>query len=413
MKLKLLQIFIYLFVNKIFMKNCIFLICITLFASCSNKETNITSNIKSDKNSIVISQIINETKNDSVIAPTKPVVNNDLNDIALLVAGIEVDSNSKNYQFTQSNNWKNYSSMLEKTWGKINDNRLKKMKEWKIQELPNSVTRNRVGIYPFSGPDFLTFYTFFNDAPSYYMFGLEPLGNVPNLELMSNDSLQLYYAGMEDATEDLLKLTFFRTNWMKTELKKNGIIPIILYFLARTENEIYAVNKFTIDSTGNLISSQNDSTCNIAHIQFLDSKTKELKDIYYLSTDVSNYAMNNNPEILKYLEKIPEGNSYLKAASYLCHHAFMSKIRSFVVKKSKLVLQEDSGIPYKFFPKDKWNIKLFGKYVNPFKIFTDKIYVQENLRIDFDDSEMTNQLPFRLGYHSGSRSDNLMLAIQK
>ena len=80
---------------------------------------------------------------------------------------------------------------------------------------------------------------------------------------------------------------------------------------------------------------------------------------------------------------------------------------------SKLILQEDSGIPYNFFPKENWNIKLYGQYVNPFKIFTDKIYVQENLRSDFKIPEMTTPLPFRLGYHSGTRTDNLMLAIQK
>jgi hypothetical protein len=394
------------------MKDYIFLVGIAFLISCSNNQKSTFNNVKVN----VLNDVVIETKeekNDSVFISTISEVDNDLNDIALLVAGIEVDSSSKNYQFTQSSNWRSYSSMLDKTWGKIKANRLVKMKDWQKQELPDSVTKNRVGIYPFSGPDFLTFYTFFGDAPAYYMFGLEPLGKVPNLQLMSIDSLQLYYEGMEDATEDLLNLTFFRTNWMKTELKKNGIIPIILYFLARTDNEINAVNKYKIDSSGNLSTNPVDSVFNVAHIKFLDSKTKEIKEIYYLSADVSNYAMNNNPEILKFLEKIPDGNSYLKAASYLCHHSFMSNIRSLIVRKSKLVLQEDSGIPYKFFLKEKWNIKLFGEYVNPFKIFTDTIYIQENLRNDFDISGMTNPLPFRLGYHSGTRTDNLMLAIQK
>ena len=395
------------------MKNYFFIVFFTICIACSNNETTVSNDITEEESTELVGENVKEITIDSVTPPPFPKVNKDLNDVALLVAGIEVDSNSKNYQFTQSSNWKKYSSMLDQTWAKIQENRLKKMQEWQMQELPDSITQKRVGIYPFSGPDFLTFYTFFGDAPSYFMFGLEPLGNVPNLKLMSEDSISRYYEGMEDATEDLLNLTFFRTNWMKTELKKNGIIPIILYFLARTDNEIYAVNKCKIDSSGNLSVNPADSIYNVAHVQFLDSKTKKIKDIYYLSADVSNYAMNNNPEIKKYLEKIPEGNSYLKAASYLCHHSFMSDIRALVVKKSKLILQEDSGIPYRFFPKESWEIKLFGKYVNPFKIFTDKIYVQENLRSDFDIPEMTNPLPFRLGYHSGSRSDNLMLAIQK
>ena len=395
------------------MKNYFFIVLSTVCFACSNNEITSSKDIAGEKPTEHISQNVKESTIDSVLSQPYHKINNDLNDIALLIAGIEVDSNSKNYQFTQSNNWKKYSTMLEKTWSKIQENRLKKMQEWQMQQLPDSITQKRVGLYPFSGPDFLTFYTFFGNAPSYYMFGLEPLGNVPNLKHMSEDSISLYYEGMEDATEDLLNLTFFRTKWMKTELKKNGIIPIILYFLARTDNEIYAVDKCKIDSSGNLSVNPADSIYNVAHIQFLDSKTKKIKNIYYLSADLSNHAMNNSPEIKKYLERIPDGNSYLKAASYLCHHAFMSDIRTLIVKKSKLILQEDSGIPYRFFPKESWKIKLFGKYVNPYKIFTDKIYVQENLRSDFKIPEMANPLPFRLGYHSGSRSDNLILAIQK
>ena len=394
------------------MKKYIYLFCLLHFISCSNNENkNITNVINDQKNNDSVIVDSKEIKNDSLTTIKHLKVNKDLNDIARIVAGMTLDSNSKNYHLTKSEDWKKYSSLLNKTWGKINANRMQKMKEWQKKELSDSITKKRSGIYPFSGPDFLTFYTFFSDAPSYYMFGLEPLGNIPKLELMSKDSLQLYYDGMEDATEDLLRLTFFRTNWMKRELKKNGVIPIILYFLARTNNEIYSVNKLKIDSSGNLI--PDEFSTDVAHIQFLDSKTKKLKDIFYYSGDVSNYHLENHPEILKYLNKIPTGNTYLKAASYLCHHSYMQKVRTVFLKKSNLVLQEDSGIPYKFFPKNEWEIKLYGKYVNPYKIFTDKIYIQENLRSDFKDTTMTSLLPFKLGYHSGSRNDNLMLAIRK
>ena len=400
------------------MKNYIYLFGLILLTSCneSNNEPNnrtLPGSSTATENNYPIDSLNAEEENNTLEVLEIPEKNDQLNDIALLISGIKVDSNSKYFSQTTTKSWVKYSSKLNNTWGKIKTNRLKKMDEWEKKELHESVTQNRVGIYPFSGPDFLTFYTFFNDAPSYYMFGLEPLGNVPDLKFMSQDSIGLYYRGMEDATEDLLNLTFFRTNWMKTELKKNGVIPIILYFLARTDNAIYSVEKLDIDSSGNLVNDPTGKSSKVAHIKFIDSKTKKLKDIYYLSADVSNYALNKHPEILNYLNNIPSGNSYLKAASYLCHHSYMTKFRTFILNKSKLVLQEDSGIPYKFFPKEKWGIKLYGKYVNPYRIFTDKIYVQENLRNDFKNPNLTNPLPFRLGYHSGTRNDNLMLAVLK
>ena len=175
------------------MKNYFFIVFFTICIACSNNETTVSNDITEEESTELVGENVKEITIDSVTPPPFPKVNKDLNDVALLVAGIEVDSNSKNYQFTQSSNWKKYSSMLDQTWAKIQENRLKKMQEWQMQELPDSITQKRVGIYPFSGPDFLTFYTFFGDAPSYYMFGLEPLGNVPNLKLMSEDSISLYY----------------------------------------------------------------------------------------------------------------------------------------------------------------------------------------------------------------------------
>ena len=61
--------------------------------------------------------------------------------------------------------------------------------------------------------------------------------------------------------------------------------------------------------------------------------------------------------------------SLLKAASYLMHSNNFSQVRDFLLTHSKVILQEDSGIPYRYFAKDKWDIRLYGHYIGPINRF--------------------------------------------
>ena len=81
------------------MKNCFFIVLSTVCLACSNNETTSSKDIAGEKPTELVSQNVKESTIDSVLSKSCLKINNDLNDIALLIAGIEVDSNSKNYQF--------------------------------------------------------------------------------------------------------------------------------------------------------------------------------------------------------------------------------------------------------------------------------------------------------------------------
>ena len=395
---------------KPYFNNMKFIPLITLFIiiSCNNIESDETYKVP---DTVELDFDI-DTISDTVIPSGIKFKDSNVNDISKVLAGVNIDSSSIYYNYTREGKWNSYAENLNTLWSKWNGSRSLKIKKWRDKEIPNHSNWNS-GIYPFSGPDFLYFHTFFPNLDTYYMFGLESLGEVPDLQSMTSDSLNAYYMGMVDATEDLLKLTYFRTNWMKRELEKNGVIPIVLYFLARTDNFVVSVNKYNLNAEGELVQYKSIEAPSVAHIQFFDRNTKTTKNIYYLSADLINNGIKKHPELLNYFKRIPIGISYLKAASYLCHHEWMSEIRSIILKKSNAVLEEDTGIPYRFFPKDLWKIKLYGVYVNPVPLFTDKRYVQPELKKDFNDTNMVSLLPFRLGYHSLSGNDNLILAIRK
>ena len=69
--------------------------------------------------------------------------------------------------------------------------------------------------------------------------------------------------------------------------------------------------------------------------------------------------------------------SLLKAASYLMHAKNFSQVRDFLLTHSKVILQDDSGIPCRFFDKHKWDIRYCGQYVGPIERF--KKYPQPDL----------------------------------
>jgi hypothetical protein len=110
-----------------------------------------------------------------------------------------------------------------------------------------------------------------------------------------------------------------------------------------------------------------------------------------------------------FLRNIGPVKTYLKSASYLLHNAYFSEARNSILKNSNLVLQDDSGIPIRYFDNEKWNRQLFGTYDKPINLF--KTRFQEDLKLLYDstDKEKIKPLQFGIGYDYKPNESNLML----
>jgi len=53
----------------------------------------------------------------------------------------------------------------------------------------------------------------------------------------------------------------------------------------------------------------------------------------------------------------------------MTHHKNFSTIRGLVLAKSAAVLQDDSGIPYRYFDAANWRVQLYGNYEKPYGSF--------------------------------------------
>jgi hypothetical protein len=85
------------------------------------------------------------------------------------------------------------------------------------------------------------------------------------------------------------------------------------------------------------------------------------------------------------------------------------RVRNFILDHSRIVVQDDSGIPISNFSHDKWNLRLFGTYVGPINLF--KQYYQPGLQELF---QHNNPSPFGVGfgYQWDYHKSNLIVATR-
>jgi hypothetical protein len=337
-------------------------------------------------------------------------VNKQLNDVALFIAGLPVDSASEFFTLSQTPQWKNYQKDADIAWGKFNkvaDN----IRTWKNREIARTNDSIETLFYPFGGPDYLFANIFFPNAKNYILIGLENPGNAPKINMVAKDSLKNALLLYKTTIEDVIQLSFFRTVDMNQELKTqtiDGTSPLIMLFLVRSGKQIVDVTPLNLDNSGKFISVARGAKKSTAvDIAFVTPGDNTVRHIYYLSTNLADPSLSQNKAFMAFLDNIDNTSySFVKSATYLMHKSYFSIIRNTVLKKSKMVLQDDSGIAYKFYSKTKWNIHLFGVYEKPIPLFKD--FFETDLSEAY--KRGATPITFRYGYN---RKSNMLLAELK
>jgi hypothetical protein len=82
------------------------------------------------------------------------------------------------------------------------------------------------------------------------------------------------------------------------------------------------------------------------------------------------------------------------------------------LNKSKFLVQDDTGIPFKYFNSETWTGELFGTYVLPVKDFSENLF-QNDLLSAYKSEKYKGSLTFSLGYHWGGQNrQNQMVFIK-
>ncbi len=388
------------------MKNKIIVIsvfCLSGLSSCNHPSAN--GQLKMT-DSISNKQKVNNTAgtNSKLTGKSKQ-----LTDLANFIAGLPVDSSSNMYKFSLSPAWRTYNEESTLAWEKFK-NLSNKIINWRDKELPSSKQKIETLFYPFGGPDYLFANLYFPNARNYILFGLENPGSVPQIDFSNKDSLSYILNLYKKALEDVIQLGFFKTVDMKTDLKNkaiDGTAPIIILFLARSGKQIIDVNPMNINDNGQIVPvTGTKKYCGI-QIDFRNPGDTGLCHVYYFSTNLADPSLSANKPVFSYLKNLdPKSISMLKSASYLMHKSYFSIIRNTVLNKSIMILQDDSGISYKFFDHSIWDITLFGSYTKPVPMFIN--HYEADLFEAY--KNVSNPIDFRYGYNTKS---DILLAKKK
>ena len=155
-------------------------------------------------------------------------------DTARFLAGLPLSSNSPLAAFTNDPAWLSHARNLNSIFAREESAQLSKIREFSEKYLTE---KHDTVLYMFSGPDFLYATSFFPNASTYILAGLEPVGSVPDLTSLSTSVVEGDLRTLETSMSSLFSFSFFITHKMKTQLREGqvyGTLPILYVFLVRT-----------------------------------------------------------------------------------------------------------------------------------------------------------------------------------
>ena len=350
-------------------------------------------------------------------APPAMAVGNPANDTARFLAGLPPTSDPAIIELAQQSSWQQHARFFDTAWAALEKNQLSKVRTWAQTQIPDACVAKGTVYYMFSGPDFLYAETFFPQATTYVMCGIEPIGPLPDLAMIDQRVLGGELRSLQASLNSVLSFSFFITKQMKGDLQHHalsGTLPLLYIFLARSGNTIHDVSYVSLNEEG-MLTAQPDgknsgkSLAPGVRIQFLAAGSNIPRTLYYFSTDISDSGVKHSG-FLQFCQTLAPGNACVKSASYLMHEKYFATVRGFLLDNTRTLVQDDSGIPCGYFTPEAWQLRFFGSYPGPIQLF--KNYYQPKLA-DYYRTTNPQPLDFGIGYRHHARESTLMVAEHK
>ena len=153
----------------------------------------------------------------------------------------------------------------------------------------------------------------------------------------------------------------------KVTTKVNGMLPLLLWAAARTNHEILSVKYANVNDSSQMVLVDSLNTRkkhDAVEIMMRNIEDGKIKKVTYLSCDISDKGFKSKPQYKNYLSNTLPNTciSFIKSASYLLHYNSFDQIRNLITEKSNFLIQDDTGIPFKYFDK----LRLLACVISPF-----------------------------------------------
>lgn len=319
-------------------------------------------------------------------------------DVARLLAGMEVPEASPIHALSQTDVWKEHNRAMDGSFARFAESSVEPMRTWAAREIPETPP---VVFYPFGGPDMAIPLALFPSSREFILFGMEPPGVPPDASMLQPDLMPEAFAVIRSALSWYLAYTYFQTYQMDRWLRRphlGGAGPVILVFLARSGAHITDLRP---------VEPQEGSGTNGIRIDF---EYRGLpRTVTYFQIDASNEGLARKPAFLGYVRSRGARAAFLKAAACLPHYEKFSVIRAFIARESSMILTDDAGLPYADMVRERMSIQHYGRYVETMPLF--RACLQPDLVHAFKAG--SRPLPFEVGYNASVMRGRSSLVLAK
>ena len=351
--------------------------------------------------------------------PAAPAIDARATATAQIMAGIQPAAGDAVIdKLVATDGWKAHKAAMEAQWKPVNA-RLSAIEKWRDQEIKLKDVQTRTLLYPFSGPDFLNAWTIYPNHAKYVFLALESPGSLPDLEKMGPKEFDAMLRDVRSAFAEIFQRNYFITSYMGKQLTTpyiRGTVPIMATMMALKGLRIAKIEN--VDPFPALTkafeepkSKRPGKILRGAKMTFVSGNNRAHELTYY-SLDATDKALVYYPEFLDLVARNKPASLLVKSASYLLHDNQFSKTRDMVLATGDILVQDDTGVPYRYIKQANWNIKLFGKYHTPIPPM--QWGLQTDLRDAFNQKEVAERgpLPFPFGYHWKGAESGLILATR-
>lgn len=318
-----------------------------------------------------------------------------IGDTAKYLAGLPGGNRSDLALPRTSAEWKAHASRMDTLWN-VQSGRQSHIRRFRGEV---GVGSSGTLFYPFGGPDYLHASTLFPGAGTYILVGLEGADTMPDLTTLSAPELTRGLGGLANSLRTVTEASYFITTEMRADLSSTvlrGTLPLLLAQIARDGKTVTSASPVGLDSGGHLVARSAGTACPGWHIRAGG------KDIFYFRQDLSNGGLGDR-RLLRFVSNRGPHTTFVKSASYLMHQGNFSAIRDYIVGSSRGLVQDPSGVPYRYLKDAGWNLKLHGNYRGAGDPFTQ--YSQADLAAAYaNGTHPVKPMTFGMGYLLDPRS---------
>jgi hypothetical protein len=318
-------------------------------------------------------------------------------------------------RLVESDTFKEHQQWMTSKWAQVRG-RIQTMETWRSHEIKIPGAQKKTLLYPFSGPDFLNAYTLFPDHGRYVFFSLERPGTMPDLESVTPVQFTKLLQDVRSAFHDIFERNYFITSYMTKQLTTpwiRGAVPVMSIMMALMNRRIVRIEPLDLFPELTQDYDAPDAKrppvmMRAVRIEFANPGVSGTQQLYYVALDATDKALEFYPDFLSWAGQHKPVTVLLKSASYLLHDNQFSKTRAMLLDAADVVVQDDTGIPYRYLSQNPWQVKLYGRYSRPIRPM--KYGYQKDLEEAYSSRQEQVPLPFPFGYHWRGQKSGLIVA---